>query len=170
MDEEVVVAATNDAISAGSAVAAVFATMGIFAIVICIAWYILQVVAYWKIFTKAGRPGWHSIIPFLNDWDKTDLSWNRTMAWVLVACMILGSVLYYAGTTVNSNGQTVTTFVGTLGMIFTLVGLVLAIISEYKLAKAFGKGFGFFLGLVFLNPIFKMILGFGDAQYQGPQG
>ena len=25
--------------------------------------YILQVIAYWKIFTKAGEEGWKSIIP-----------------------------------------------------------------------------------------------------------
>ena len=156
--------------NAGAALGAFFATMGIFAIVFAVAWYILQVVAYWKIFTKAGRPGWHSIIPFLNEWDRTDMSWNRTMAWVMIACMILGSILYSTGTTVNEDGVVVRTVVGNIGSIISLIGAVIAIISEYKLAKAFGKGFGFFLGLLFLNPIFKLILGFGDAQYQGPQG
>ena len=156
--------------NAGAALGAFFATMGIFAIVFAVAWYILQVVAYWKIFTKAGRPGWHSIIPFLNEWDRTDMSWNRTMAWVMIACMILGSILYSTGTTVNEDGVVVRTVVGNIGSIISLVGGIIAIISEYKLAKAFGKGFGFFLGLLFLNPVFKLILGFGDAQYQGPQG
>ena len=158
------------AIAAGTALGAFVATLGIFAVVIGIAWYILQVVAYWKIFTKAGRPGWHSLIPFLNEWDRTDMSWNSTMAWVMIACMILGSILSSRGTTVNADGQTVTTFLGYVGSILSCVGAVIAIISEYKLAKAFGKGVGFFLGLLFLNPIFKLILGFGDAQYQGRQG
>ncbi len=72
------------AILAGTALGALVATMGIFASVFGVAWYILQVIAYWKIFTKAGKPGWHSIIPYLNDWDKTDLSWNRTMALSLI--------------------------------------------------------------------------------------
>ncbi|MCB0911101.1 MAG: hypothetical protein KDB60_05725 [Propionibacteriaceae bacterium] len=27
---------------------------------------VLMIVAMWKIFTKAGEPGWYSIIPFLN--------------------------------------------------------------------------------------------------------
>lgn len=158
------------AIAAGSALGAFLATLGIFALVIGIAWYILQVVAYWKIFVKAGKPGWHSIIPILNEWDRTDLSWNSTMAWIMIACMILGSVFSSRGYTVNADGESVRTFIGTLGYIFSCVGAILALISEYKLAKAFGKGFGFFLGLVFLNPIFKMILGFGDAKYQGRQG
>ena len=33
-------------------------------------------------------------------------------------------------------------------------------------AKVFGKGTGFALGLIFLGPIFWMILGFGSADYQ----
>lgn len=38
-----------------------------------------------------------------------------------------------------------------------------------KLAHAFGKSTGFGVGLIFLGPIFLCILGFGNAQYQGPQ-
>lgn len=169
MDEQVL-NSTNGAVVAGSALGAFIATLGIFAIVFAIAWFILQVIAYWRIFTKAGKPGWHSIIPFLNEWDRTDLSWNSTMAWVMLACMILGSIFASVGTTVTPYGETVRTFIGWLGTIMSTVGAILAIISEYKLAKAFGKGFDFFLGLLFLNPIFKLILGFGDAQYQGRQG
>jgi hypothetical protein len=36
------------------------------------------------------------------------------------------------------------------------------------LAKSFAKGTGFAIGLIFLFPIFMMILGFGDARYAGP--
>ena len=36
-----------------------------------------------------------------------------------------------------------------------------------KLAKAFGKTSGFGVGLIFLYPIFLMILGFGKAEYIG---
>lgn len=34
--------------------------------ILVIGWYILQVVAYWKIFEKAGEPGWKAIVPFYN--------------------------------------------------------------------------------------------------------
>lgn len=46
---------------------------------------------------------------------------------------------------------------------------MLSIISMVKLGQAFGKGAGFIVGLVFLTPIFQMILGFGSAEYVGPQ-
>ena len=49
-----------------------------------------------------------------------------------------------------------------------LVNLVISIIVAADLAKSFGKGVGFALGLIFLGFIFIPILGLGDAQYQGP--
>lgn len=48
------------------------------------------------------------------------------------------------------------------------VNIVIAIILMIDLAKVFGKGTGFGLGLAFLNPIFAAILAFGDAEYEGP--
>ncbi|MBX3376970.1 MAG: hypothetical protein KF678_08205 [Phycisphaeraceae bacterium] len=53
-------------------------------------------------------------------------------------------------------------------MFIPIVSLVIAIILSIDIAKSFGKGIGFALGLIFLAPIFYCILGFGSAQYQGP--
>lgn len=47
-----------------------------------------------------------------------------------------------------------------------LVNIVFLIMTQYRLAKAFGKGIGFTLGLIILSPIFLLILGFGSAEYQ----
>jgi len=41
------------------------------------------------------------------------------------------------------------------------------IIQQVKTAQRFGQGTGFALGLIFLNPIFLLILAFGSAQYVG---
>ena len=43
---------------------------------------------------------------------------------------------------------------------------MLSIVMNVKLAKSFGKGAGFAVGLILLEPIFMMILGFGDAKYK----
>jgi len=48
------------------------------------------------------------------------------------------------------------------------VNLVIFIIVMIDLAKSFGKGGGYAVGLIFLFWIFAMILGFGSAQYRGP--
>jgi hypothetical protein len=52
--------------------------------------------------------------------------------------------------------------------IIPFVNLIIAILVAMDLAKSFGKGAGFGLGLAFLGPIFYPILGFGSAQYKGP--
>jgi hypothetical protein len=45
------------------------------------------------------------------------------------------------------------------------VNIVVGIIIPLDIAKAFGKGAGFGLGLVFFPMIFYPILGFGKSQY-----
>ena len=54
-------------------------------------------------------------------------------------------------------------------MFVPCVNVVVGIMMLFKLAKAFGQGTGFCFGLLFLNTIFILILGFGSAEYVGPQ-
>jgi hypothetical protein len=54
-------------------------------------------------------------------------------------------------------------------MLVPVVNIVIAFIVCIAVAKNFGKGAGFGVGLALLSPIFMIILGFGSAQYQvGP--
>lgn len=46
------------------------------------------------------------------------------------------------------------------------VAAILLIVANFEIAKKFGKGTGFALGLWFLPIIFYPILAWGDAQYQ----
>lgn len=52
--------------------------------------------------------------------------------------------------------------------IIPIVNIVITIIVYYDLARSFGKGVGFTVGLFLLSIIFIAILGLGDAQYVGP--
>ena len=54
-------------------------------------------------------------------------------------------------------------------MFVPCVNVVVGIMMLFKLAKAFSQGTGFGFGLLFLNTIFILILGFGSAEYVGPQ-
>jgi hypothetical protein len=53
-------------------------------------------------------------------------------------------------------------------MLIPLVNLIIFIIVCIDIAKSFGQGVGFGLGLLLLGFIFYPILGVGSAQYQGP--
>jgi hypothetical protein len=48
------------------------------------------------------------------------------------------------------------------------LNLIPAVIECFDLAKVFGKGAGYGLGLLFLGPIFMLALAFGNARYVGP--
>jgi hypothetical protein len=53
-------------------------------------------------------------------------------------------------------------------MFIPFVNFIVGIVLCIDLAKSFGKGAGFGIGLALLGIIFFPILGFGSAQYQGP--
>src|SRR5215208_609412 len=97
---------------------------------------LVLIVAMWKVFTKAGQPGWASIIPLYN--------------WYIL-CKIVGRPGWWV-----------------ILLLIPFLNFIVAIILCIDLAKSFGKGVGFGLGLAFLGVIFFPILGFGSAQYQGP--
>lgn len=59
-----------------------------------------------------------------------------------------------------------------IGLIFLLmlipvVGTIVALITSYKMAKVFGHGIGYALGLIFFPWLFWLVLGFGSSEYQG---
>ena len=53
-------------------------------------------------------------------------------------------------------------------VLIPFVNFIVWIILCIDVAKSFGKGAGFGIGLLLLPIIFFPILGFGSAQYQGP--
>lgn len=55
-------------------------------------------------------------------------------------------------------------------MLIPLVNFIILIWVLNLLAKSFGKGVGYTLGLIFLSFIFMPILAFGGATYTGPAG
>lgn len=52
-------------------------------------------------------------------------------------------------------------------MFIPIVNFIIAIILTIEVAKKFGKGGGFAVGMIFLPFIFYPILGFGSAEYEG---
>ena len=127
--------------------------------VIIVAWIILQIIADWKIFTKAGEPGWKSIIPVYNYYIEYNLCWKGAYG-------LIFAVAYYIFNLITS-GDNVPNWQFILMIIIGIIMMVLHFMESKKLAKAFGKGTGFGVFLFLLGPIARLVLGFGSAQYQG---
>lgn len=47
-------------------------------ILLVIAYFVLKIVANWKIFEKAGQPGWASIVPFYSNYIEFNIYWGGT--------------------------------------------------------------------------------------------
>ncbi|MCI7744753.1 DUF5684 domain-containing protein [bacterium] len=54
-------------------------------------------------------------------------------------------------------------------MLLLLFAFVVNILLVVRKCRAFGHGVGFAIGMLFFEPIFMLILGFGSSAYLGPQ-
>ena len=130
-------------------VLAVFATLFLLRV-------LFMVLASWKILKKAGRPGWRALIPFWNVSELFAVSWKGFYGLLMIVCFFVGLQCVWLEYTALL----------ILGWILLAAATVLKLIGLYKLSRAFGHGVGFTFGLVFLNVIFMMILGFGKSAYR----
>ena len=102
---------------------------------------IVLVVIYaslWKIFTKAGEPGWAAIVPIYN---------------AVVMLKIAGKPWWWL-----------------FLFLIPLVGMIMGVLFTIALARSFGKGIGFAIGMLIVPFIMFPLLAFGDSQYVGPNG
>lgn len=154
-------------VTASQAAAGVGAILGAFlgVIIVCaLVYYVLLVIAWWKLFTKAGEKGWKSIIPFYNFYIQCKLTWAPKFFWITIVLCLANGVLQGIAGSMTGAGSTI------MNVIAAAVGiaiLVFAIMADYRLSKAYGHGGGYTVGLIFLNFIFMLILGFGKSKYMG---
>jgi hypothetical protein len=62
-------------------------------IIISIILAVLLVVAWWKVFEKAGVPGWHAIIPFLNTYDEFKITFGNGWMFLLLLIPIVNLII-----------------------------------------------------------------------------
>ena len=123
-------------------------------------WWILQIIANWNIFTKAGETGWKTLIPIYGDYVSYKIAWQTSYFWLN---FILGILLSYVSNANLNESMFLSLIVILLKIALTVINIMYCV----KLARAFGRGIGFAIGLILLQPIFLLILGFGSDQYYG---
>ncbi len=133
---------------------------GIFYMIFSIIWWLLMIVADWKVLSKAGEPGWKSIIPIYDSYTFYKIAWDTRIFWLGIALAVAQGIFEVLG------GNSFSLF----GILAAVCGLAYAVINFLYcicLASSFGKGKLFGVGLWISGPIFTMILAFGSAQYRG---
>ncbi len=156
------------------------AGMMIIGVIFVLLYAVAQIIAYWRIFTKAGEPGWKSLIPVYNTYIQYKISWTKPwMYWISIALAVIGIIFMGVGNLVagipadNGVARFLVTMVllgsRLLWFVCYIASMAINVLANYKLSRAFGHGIGFTLGLLFLSPVFILILGFGNSYYFGPQ-
>ena len=139
----------NEAIAAGGLLGGALATVGIFALIV----YVLFIIAWWKIFTKAGEAGWKSLIPIYN---------------IYIYCKLIGINFWIYALAIPFGLGILTAIVPALAVLASVYSIFFAIYQAIKLGDAFKKSTAFKVGLVLLSGIFILILAFGKDKYVKP--
>lgn len=111
---------------------------GIF-FLIALALIILHIVSMWIVFNKAGQPGWAAIVPYYNMWVLAEVADKPGWMGILFC------------------------FSGAIPMVGPIVSFILWVVISIGVARAFGHGIGFAIGLTVLPFIFFPILAFSSA-------
>ncbi len=96
--------------------------------------------AYWKLFTKAGEPGWAILIPIYN---------------IIVLLRIAGKPWWWI----------FMPLIGIIPIIGWIIATIFNVLVMQGISTNFGKDSAFTVGLVLLPMIFIPILAFGSAEY-----
>ena len=117
---------------------------------------LLLIIGRWGILRKAGKKGWHSLIPLLNVYKEYATVWNGWIGVLADLCIPIGMVC---------NLLQLPTFIY---HVLIVLSLAIGIPEGLKLAKAFGKGkvFGVLMALPVFKPILRLVLGLGRAEFR----
>ena len=139
--------------AAGGLAAGVIILIGII-VLIALAVAVVSIIGQWKMFTKAGKPGWAAIIPFYNQWIACRIA-GISSWWVvlILVCELVGSVIPFIGWIIS--------LAASIGSIYMMI--VLAVST----ARAYGQSDGYAVGYILAAPIFYCITGFGKAKFVG---
>jgi hypothetical protein len=117
--------------------------LGTFFIAVLIFW-VISVIALWKVFEKAGEKGWKALIPVYNYWVLCEIA-GRPGWWAL---SIFASIIPYVG---------------------WIAALVVYVVVALDIGKAFKKSTAFsVVALIIFSFIGLLILGFGQDKYHKP--
>ena len=130
----------------------------LFLMAVCL--LILTIIGYWEVFCKAGEKGWKVLIPFYNEYLLYKIAWKPSICLFKWLCLFLYevvSITLKAGVLLEM-----------LQLILPSIAFVLTVMLCHRLSKAFGHGFGYTVGIMFLPFIFVPLLGVGRSRYIRP--
>lgn len=144
---------------------------------VSLAMAVLQIIAQWKLFEKAGEHGWASLIPLYNYFVMTRIATGSNfLGWIYMAiCGVYIALTFIANIILGfSSGDEVG--IAYIMIMLALFGLmipvcVIAGYVSYMFGKSYGKPTAWNVCMIFFAPILMIIMGFDkNTFYVGPKG
>ena len=120
-------------------------------------WFFVSAIGYFKMFKKAGQRGWFAFIPFLREYALFKMAWT-------VKAFIISTALLAV---VQLCGESESILLGLVVAVLGIAWIVMQVKLQMRVAKSFGKGKLWGLGLFLVPFVTSLILGFGSAEYLG---
>lgn len=130
---------------------------------------VLRIVGRWKMFEKAKIAGWHSIIPFLNQYDWFKMAGFES-PWPIIGTAGTGVAILLASVFLAQDSTGMSAVGGFLIIIACGIAGIMEIMSNFMIASRFGKGVGTGFLFWFFYDIMCMVAGFGSWKYTPKDG
>ena len=136
--------------------------MGIF-FLIALAASVLTIIGRWKVFEKAGKPGWAAIVPYYNTYVTYELgNFPPMLVFLTVGTTVIAFVTGFIEGAAGYNEVLLVPAL-ILSILLSMLSLAISVIEvlvSINIAKKFGKSALYGLGIAFLPYVFYMMLGF----------
>jgi len=131
------------------------------------------VVFFAIILARGGEKWWKALIPVVSGLAVGTIANRNTALTRTLVASEAGSIITAAimgiAMAAGASGGLIALFAA-LTLIVSIIGVVAVAITYVNLARAFGKGTGFGIGLLLVPVVFFGILAIGENEYRGPQG
>lgn len=111
------------------------------------------------LYPKAGKPWWNAIVPFYNIWVLLEIV--RRPRWWIFPLLLSGLSAEVLGEVSDIPGG-----LAVLVVLLNVVQWVFVVLVANALARSFGQGIAFTVGLSLLPFVFLPLLAFGSYTYQ----
>lgn len=135
---------------------------------------LIRIIGRWKMFTKAGKRGFATLIPLCSEWTFFSIGTGNGFTGLILTMLGMIQVCVWYIMMVLLEMPLVESIQAGDKMVYIFlsvefaIGVIVAIctiINNFKVAKNFGKGKGTGFGLTIFPIIFCLILGLGSAEY-----
>lgn len=135
---------------------------------------LIRIIGRWKMFTKADKRGFATLIPLYSEWTFFSIGTGNGFTGLILTMLGMIQVCVWYIMMVLLEMPLVESIQAGDKMVYIFlsvefaIGVIVAIctiINNFKIAKNFGKGKGTGFGLTIFPIIFCLILGVGSAEY-----